>query len=60
MQQIFRRFLEKESVRALLPKYAKRGRGIEGKLKLLESLKDAYAQLAAQKSKNNLLTKMPF
>ncbi len=52
--------MEKESVRALLPKYAKRGRGIEGKLKLLESLKDAYAQLAAQKSKNNLLTKMPF
>jgi hypothetical protein len=40
-RQIVRRFLDKESVQAFLPKFAKHGRDIERKLKLYKSMKYA-------------------
>jgi hypothetical protein len=46
--------LDKESVQALLLEFVKHGKETEKKLKLLESMKDAYAQLVAQKAKDNL------
>jgi hypothetical protein len=53
-RHVFKRFLDKESVQALLLEFVKHGRKTEKKLKLLESMKDAYAQLVAQKAKDNL------
>jgi len=46
--------LDKDNVQGLLPQFVKDASDIESKLGLLESLKIAYAQLVAQKSKENL------
>ncbi len=53
-QQVLRRFLDKEIVQDLLLEFARHVRDIEQKLNLLKSMKDAYAQRVAQKTKNNL------
>jgi hypothetical protein len=53
-QQVLRGFLDKETIRDLLPKFVRRVRDIEQKLILLESMEDAYAQLVVQKTKDNL------
>jgi hypothetical protein len=38
----------------LFPKFVRQSRDIEKKLKFLESMKDAYAQLVTQKTKDHL------
>jgi hypothetical protein len=53
-QQVPRRFLDKETIRDLLPKFARHAKDIEQKLNLLECMEDAYAQLVVQKEKDNL------
>jgi len=53
-QKVLRRFLDKQSMRCLLPKFAKDVRKTERKLALLEILKATYMQLKAHKSKENL------
>jgi hypothetical protein len=52
-QEVLKRFLDKDNVKGLLPKFARNSRNIEQKSCLLESLKFAYAQLASNKSKEN-------
>ncbi len=49
-----RKFLDKDNVQGLLPQFVKDTSDIKDKLSLLENLKIAYAQLVAQKSKENL------
>ncbi len=48
-QEMLRRFLNKQSVRCLLPKFISDARNIERKLALFESLKVTYMQLKAHK-----------
>jgi len=53
-QHALRKFLDKDNVQGLLPQFVKDANDIKHKLSLLENLKIAYAQLVAQKSKENL------
>ncbi len=53
-QYVLKRFLDKQFVRCLLPKFVKDLNEIECKLALLESLKAAYMQLKVHKSKENV------
>jgi hypothetical protein len=48
------KFLDKDNVQGLLPQFVKDASDIKHKLGLFENLKIAYAQLVAQKSKENL------
>jgi hypothetical protein len=51
---VLKRFLDKQSMKCLLPKSTNDAREIECKLDLLESFKTTYMQLKAHKSKENL------
>ncbi len=42
-QQVLRRFLDKETIWDLLPKFARHAKDTKQKLSLLESMEDAYA-----------------
>jgi hypothetical protein len=53
-QHALRKFLNKNNVQGLLPQFVKDVNDIKRKLCLLRNLKIAYAQLVAQKSKENL------
>ncbi len=60
MQHALRKFLDKNNVQGLLPQFVRDASAMERKLSLLENLKIAYAQLVAQKSKENLYYKNIF
>ncbi len=53
-QHALRKFLDKDNVQGLLPQFVKDANDIKHKLGFFENLKIAYAQLVAQKSKENL------
>ncbi len=54
-QHVLKRILDKETVRNLLLEFARHVKDIvQQKLNLLESMKDACAQLVDQKTKDNL------
>jgi hypothetical protein len=53
-QKMFRRFLDKQFMKCLLPNFTSDVREIERKLDLFESFKATYIQLKAHKSKENL------
>jgi histidyl-tRNA synthetase len=51
-RHVLKRYLDKENVQAFFLESIRHGRDTKKKLKLLESMKDAYAQLVAQKTKD--------
>jgi hypothetical protein len=53
-QHVLRRFLDNEDIQGLLPNFTKGIANTKSKLALLENLKTMYAQLVAQKPKENL------
>jgi hypothetical protein len=59
-QHSLRKFLDKNNVQGFLPQFVNDANDIKCKLSLLENLKITYAQLVAQKSKENLSYKNTF
>jgi hypothetical protein len=53
-QNVLKRFLNKEDVKSMFLEFQQKTKDIERKLTLFDNIKVAYAQLVAQKSRDNM------
>lgn len=53
-QNVLKRFLNKEDVKSMFFEFQQKTKNIEQKLTLFDNIKAAYAQLVAQKSRDNM------